>query len=73
MIDYTLFWIIRRICKDPRINASLDAVKALHYNPIFVGVDKFIVQDDAPNSMHQFASAVRQDLSALGLPLAVKS
>lgn len=59
-----LFWIVRRICEDPRVKATLDSITAADHNSVLACFYKFVIKQNIPLRMEEFPMAVRHKVSA---------
>ena len=66
--NYLLFRVIRRICKDSRINSALDTIGTSNHHAIFMCENKIIIEQEFPNTMDKLAPTVCQDVFLLGSP-----
>jgi hypothetical protein len=60
-----LFGVVCRICKYPWVYSSFNAVKTPDYNAIGISMNKVIIKQEPPNSVHDFTAAVGQQISLL--------
>ena len=57
-----LLRIIRGIGKNAGIESTRNAVCALDNNSMLICIQEFIIEEEAPNGVHQLTSAVSQHL-----------
>jgi len=67
-----LLWIICRIGKKSWINAPLNTINAFDDNAIFACLNKIIIEEFTPHSVHKLTMAVCKDLLLLSAPFGVK-
>jgi hypothetical protein len=67
-----LFRIISRVGKKSGVDTSLNSINTLDDNSIDIGMNKDIIKNFGPDSVHKFAAAVCHDVRFLCLPFTMK-
>jgi hypothetical protein len=64
----SLFWIISRIREYPWIDPLLNTIVAPHNHSIGMNVDEIIVEQEAPDSVHELVTTMGQNALLLSVP-----
>ena len=65
---YALLRVIGRIGQDAWIHPSLNSIRGSHNHPICVGMKEVIIKDETPYRVHEFPSAMCENIFMLSAP-----